>query len=129
MNPRELRYLNWVEFQGHPFKVNNVHGASGLIHVLPLRGVDSPGTRGISDYSPIRLTKENRDSWLEKLGWYKYEENHWSKSFDQGIGVIKIDDSELDAQVLFIVAREKYKPIKFVHQLQNFWAAWTDQYE
>jgi hypothetical protein len=98
----DLRYGNWVSFRGQEFQVNDIRGASGLMYVLPIEGVDSPGKRPCHEFDPILLTAEI----LDRLGVKQY-----------GMNSFEHLPSGLDLYCSY--------ELKYVHQLQNLYYALT----
>lgn len=134
----DLRYGNWVEFRGQKFQVNDIRGASGLMYVLPVDGIESPGRRPCHEFDPICLTAEIL---TDKFGfkyndWYYYKDSlrlggqrEFGKGFSFTAEIVKTytiigNDSSSDP---ITEINKLYNSIIYVHQLQNLYYALTGE--
>lgn len=136
MEAKELRVGNFIQRNGVVWAVNNIHGASGLIHVLP-NGNESLNTRSIHDFEPIQITEE----WIVWFGGEYFRRDEINPIYGHDMTRLRLDIST-DAWLTYErhgkrmdisssdgsgISSPCNVKIQYVHQLQNLYFALTGE--
>lgn len=114
MESSHLRIGNWYNEFGIPKQVT-------AEFILKLHDIESNG-KIVVDVSPIQLTEE----WLIKLGATQYKERKDMFNL-RGITVVIDKDGDLMCIKGNLICELILCHLKYVHQLQNFYFAFTGQ--
>lgn len=121
----DFRYLNWLNYKGNAFQVNDIFGASGLLTVLPNVTAERPGRLSMHDFEPIPLSEE----WLKRLGFESGDDCFYKNLRPTMWGYLNLQTEDYSVSIspdiggIHVPGNE----IKFLHQLQNLFYALTGQ--